>query len=217
METVEWSDIWTLRSQLYAFLGNSVLHVITEETADGLAPAFWREFPLEPANEQMEHALARLDAYAQSSAGMPLDEAVRKTAVEYTHLFIGPKYPKAPLWESLYRKGAQCLYGQPTFDVREVLREHKLALSDDLHQLEDHLGVELLYLSAMSQRFAADSPTAEQVSEQLAFISEHLLWWIPQLLDLAQEHATAGYYAPLIELIWGILQWDRGLLQEYAS
>lgn len=216
MQRSEWKEIWELRAQLYAFLGNSLLASMTDKTAAGLDPTFWESFPLEPANAQMEEALAGLCAYVASA---PVDraEAVQAAAVEYAGLFLGPGAPKAPLWESLHREGGKYLFGQPTFDMRETFRAHKLALSDDAHQLEDHLGVELLFLAAVSGRFAAlpEGPGATDVAEQREFIAQHPLSWIGRLHQLASEHAPNGFYPALIELAWGVLIWDEELLEEY--
>lgn len=217
MADAEWGDVWRVRAQVYAFLGNSLLGAMSEETSAGLDPLFWREFPLRPANARMERSLAALEENARLMASLPGQEAVHRVAAEYTRLFVGPGAPPAPLWESLYREGGKFLFGQPTFDMKQVLREHGLGLDEETHQLEDHLGVELLYLAAMSERFAAGAPSAADVRGQAGFIQEHLLWWVGDLHAKAEALAPEGYYAPVIELAWGVLLWDAELLAEFPA
>ena len=139
---------------------------------------FWDGFVLEAANAQMEEAFDKLKAVACKLHGKPLEQAVQDIAVEYTRLFIGPGTPPAPLWESLYCEGGRYLFGQPTFDMREEFRKHGFRLNETAKQFEDHLGVELLFLGAMSERFPQAAPSAEAITEQIAFLDAHPLWWV---------------------------------------
>jgi len=216
MEGIAWKDVFEFRAQLYAFLGNSLLAPMKLDTCAGLDPSFWEAFPLEAANEQMADALAALQAYA-ADASRDRESAVRVAATEFTGLFLGPGAPPAPPWESLYREGGSFLFGQPTFDMRKLLRSHGLALAEDARQLEDHIGAELLYLATLSSQFAeaASAPSAEEVVEQRDFITEHPLSFIGKLCSRADEHAPGGYYPSLIRLAWGVLLWDNDLLSEW--
>ena len=217
MEDIAWKDVFELRAQLYAFLGNSLLAPMREDMRAGLDQSFWEQFPLEPANEHMDNALEALAACCGRLADCSEGERVRSANVEYTRLFMGPGAPPAPPWESLYREGGKFLFGQPTFDMRAVLREHGLALKEDAHQLEDHIGAELLFLAAMSERFVGKAPSADEVTDQVAFIDGHPLWWIGKLHAKAVAAADLGYYPALIELVWGVLEWDKELLSEYLA
>lgn len=216
MEETSWKDVFEVRAQVYAFLGNSLLAPMSTETGAGLDPAFWDAFPLDAANEQMERALCDLRTYAEA-APADREQAVHAAATEYTGLFLGPGAPPAPPWESLYREGGKFLFGQPTFDMRELFRAHGLELSADAHQLEDHIGAELLYLSILSSQLAESSPSPEPeaVAEQRAFIAAHPLSFIGGLCERAADRAPGGYYPSLIRLAWGVLLWDLELLSEY--
>lgn len=214
---VSWTEVWQLRANLYAYLGNSLLHVMSNKSHAGLDESFWREFPLEPANDKMAVALDNLAQIACELRQIDGEQALCCVAVEYTQLFIGPGTPEVPLWESLYRPGASFLFGQPTFDMRALLRERGLALGEEVHQLEDHLGVELLYLSAVSEQFIHSIPSGDDVSQQILFIEQHPLAWIGQAQQKAAESMTVGYYAALLKLVYGVLLWDCELLHEYME
>jgi TorA maturation chaperone TorD len=232
------TDAWRLRSDLYAFFGNSLLKVMTEQSAVGLDPAVWEGFPLQGANACLqgglslgvanEHLQKGLDALLSCTRKLDAlgrTAAVERVGVEYTKLFVGPGRPAAPPWESLYREGGTALFGQPTFDMRRLLAQRGLKAGEGFHQLEDHLGFELLYLGACGAAFvemppdaapATPPPSAEAIKEQQDFIRTHPLSFIGQMLQAADkavaESSFVGYYPALIELIWGYLLWDLEFL-----
>ena len=70
----------------------SLLRPMTTDTAADLSPAFWRGFPLAPANEHVERALSRVAAVAEAAAD-DVAGAAHDEAVEYTRLFVGPGTP----------------------------------------------------------------------------------------------------------------------------
>jgi TorA maturation chaperone TorD len=214
---VSWTDTWKLRSELYAFFGNGLLKIMTEQSAVALDPAFWEEFPLEPANDHLRSGLEGLIACTGRLSVLDCKKAIERVGVEYTKLFVGPGEPAAPPWETLYREGGTVLFGQPTFDMRRLLARQGLKASDDFHQFEDHLGFELLYLGIRGRSFADSPPSAEAMEEQQDFIRTHPLSFIKSLFIKAREASSVGYYPALLELIWGYLLWDLGLLDEYIQ
>ena len=88
---------------------------------------------------------------------------IERVSVEYTKLFVGPPVPAAAPWETMYRgsnadaspsapgakEGAAYGFGEPTFQMRSLLRGIGLELSNENRQYEDHMGIELLYLSQL--------------------------------------------------------------------
>jgi TorA maturation chaperone TorD len=140
-----------LRSELYSFLGNSLLKIMTADTAIGLDREFWRSLPLadiyEATNEQMEQGVAELQRVARELQDLDRARALERVGVEYTRLFIGPGAPAAPPWETLYREGGTVLFGQPTIDMRRLFGEQGYQARAESHQFEDHIGFELLYLA----------------------------------------------------------------------
>ncbi|NLG10822.1 MAG: molecular chaperone TorD family protein [Coriobacteriaceae bacterium] len=227
------NETWELRAQLYSFLGNSLLAPLCEDvSAEVLNPCFWQDFPLLPANEQMEEALSALADCTKRLTQYSQAEAQTAVNVEFTRLFIGPGKPSAPPWESLYRERAVTLFGRPTEEMRELYRRKGLRIERPGKQLEDHLGLELLYLAHCIDEVIAEvsvgkSPPTDELAridylreesiEQLAFIRKHPLWWIDRLFENATNAMSIGYYPPLIKLAWGVLLWDEALLTEFLQ
>lgn len=212
-------EVWQLREKLYSFFGNCLLEPIDESNKVVLSRVFWNDFPLEPANEQMKSGLEQIMECTAKLEALPEEEAIQEVMVEYTALFIGPGRPKAPPWESVYRTPERLLFGWPTFDVRETMRHYGLEIRRKYQQPEDHIGLELMVLSVISEKLkeSVSARQAPMIKEQIDFIDEHLLSWIPELCRDAKINGSIAYYGGLIELIWGVLLWDHELLKEFFT
>jgi TorA maturation chaperone TorD len=217
-----------LRFELYSFLGNSLLKIMTADTAIGLDPEFWGSLPLADiyaaTNEQMEQGVAELQQVALKLQSLDRTQALERVGVEYTRLFVGPGAPAAPPWETLYREGGTVLFGQPTIDMRKLFGKQGYRARAESHQLEDHIGFELLYLAmryadmAESERNPIEPGTFSQVSDLIAeelreFISRHPLTFVEALYDkalasCADNPPSPGYYPALIKLAHGLLLAD---------
>lgn len=205
---------WEAYRDVYAFLGNELLTPINRsDQRCGLDPGFWGDAPV-PDNEQGRHGLARLEAYARA-AQEPHDDGDSKvpgllqTAVEYTYLFIGPPRPTADPWETMNDPANErhVGYGRATVAMKKLLEEEGLELSNENHQYEDHIGIELLYLSALCDRASAASEAAreEYAGKARDFIGAHPLRWLPLLRAKVDEQRPQGYYSALLEYAEGVL------------
>ena len=177
---------WKTLSEAYAFIGNSLLKPMTMTSTVGLDPAFWASFRRAEAGE---------------------DEPQR-VAVEYTKLFVGPPSPAAAPWETMYRgQDVTVGFGQATFEMRELLRAAGLEVRNENNQYEDHMGIELLYLSSQCARVdagAEDAPAPDAVAD---FIEAHPLSWAEAFRARIAETAAHGYFAPLVGLAQALLVW----------
>lgn len=209
------SSLWQVLGEVYGFIGNSLLKPMSQTPTVGLDPEFWDGFPRLFDNERVDAALTKLKAYAETAADMDEAKAVERVAVEYTRLFIGPPSPAAPPWETMSRAdGVSVGFGEATFQMKAILREAGLELSNENNQYEDHMGIELLYLSEMCRRIAAGEPSVPDAGELGAFVEEHPLSWIETLRGRVESERADGYYAGLLELAHGVLEWHEGQLAE---
>ncbi|MDR1184305.1 MAG: molecular chaperone TorD family protein [Coriobacteriales bacterium] len=191
---------------------------MTAETAVGLQQTFWENFPLTAdTNEHVRTGLSNLLICTEALGAFESDVAIEQVGVEYTRLFIGPGKPAAPPWETLYREGGTVLFGQPTFEMKQLFAHEGVKVGADSHQFEDHLGFELLYLGMRGTNFIDTPPAIESIVELRDFIKHHPLSFIKPLLIKVREAVSIGYYSALIELIWGLLLWDFDLLDEYVG
>lgn len=198
---------WALHARLYAFLGNSLLTPLRPDAAMGLDPAFWDAWACDGENERVRAGIATLKEHAARCAGMPQEQAIQQVNVEYARLFVGPPKPAAPPWETLNRNPeATCGFGEATFAMRELLRQAGLQLRNENHQYEDHLGIELLYLSERCRVFAEREPSFKEETAVREFVRERPLAWIPAFHERIRQAAPHGYFDGLVELAWGLLE-----------
>ena len=152
---------------------------------------------------------------AREAAASDGCDPVERCAVEYTRLFVGPPRPAAAPWETMHRAGGSAAvggatvgFGQATFEMRALLREAGLEVKNENNQYEDHIGIELLYLSALCARAAEGEEGA--VEEVRAFAEDRLLAWLPFLRAAAEEAAPDGYLPLLLALADALLRVPSG-------
>ena len=207
---------WTVASQLYAFLGNSLLSPMSRTESVGLDPAFWRDLGglLDGALADPAESLA---SWAErASADSSRSEAVQRVSVEFTKLFVGPPKPAAAPWESANGPVESHVgFGEATFAMRERLRALGLELCNENNQYEDHVGIELLYLSELCRRASegpsgaaacyAAVPDAEEIA---SFVREHPLVWVARLREKVAASQPEGYFVRLLDFALALLRWQ---------
>lgn len=221
---------WQALAEAYAFLGNSLLRPMTQTADVGLSAEFWAAFP-DFGSEEVAHAVDSLALWAEARTAAGLERTAQDAAVEYTALFVGPPSPVAPPWETMNRREDVTVgFGEPTFQMREVLRGLGLEAAGPSNQYEDHLGIELLCLSEMCRRrawalglaetarevAARDSAAgAEVLADELTdeavatFIEEHPLGWIEALEVKVEAAYPDGYFVHLLTLTRALLTHHR--------
>ena len=218
---------WQTLSEVYAFLGNSLLAPMSQTSAVGLDPAFWRAFP-DFDDAAVSDVIAGCLHYAEGAAARMEEGAnvVQDASVEYTKLFIGPPSPSAAPWETMYRSDTNVGFGEATFQMKALLKAAGLEVKNENHQYEDHMGIELLYLSELCRRraaqeagvtdaaatessdSAAESSVLDPVSDAavFTFIETHPLSWVDAFHDRIVEAFPEGYFAGLTALIAAMLR-----------
>lgn len=199
---------WMNYAEAFAFVGNSLLAPMNQTGTVGLEPAFWSSFPSFD-DVHVAVALEACEAYAAAAQQLASEggNPVQQASVEYTKLFVGPPRPAAAPWETMYRPGAAEAtvgFGQATFEMRALLREAGLEMSNENNQYADHIGIELLYASVLCERLAqteGDAAAQEELVEKLkGFAQDHPLAWIGKLQEKVSASESAGYIAAMLEL-----------------
>lgn len=215
--TSSWNDVWNFRTRLYSSLASFLLEPIQKDSKEMLTQKFWEDFPIEAANPKLEAGLDQLIACTSKLDELSTDEAVERVMVEYTELFLGPGVPKAPPFESFYRSNKKNFFGPETYEMKYMLNRHGLESKKKDKQPEDHIGLELLFISMLTEKLLTleEKEHMTIIREQIPFMGKHLIGWIPEFCNDAKEHGSLGFYGALIEVIWGVLLWDKELLEEY--
>ena len=205
--TIPWSEL----ADLYAFLGNSLLRPMSQTASVGLDPEFWTQLP-DFGDDGVASSLGRCAQVARSLSELEPARAIESVSVEYTRLFVGPPSPAAAPWETFYRNEDVTVgFGEATFQMRTLLREAGLELANENRQYEDHLGIELLYLSVLCGRIAQGRSV--EIERVIAFIDEHPASWTHRLANRIAQTFPEGYCFCVVELIEKVLAWHLRALR----
>jgi len=195
----------------YGFLSRLFLAPADAELCARLAePGLLDEWPLESDDATTEGL--RLLGSAVGAGGA--EPSADPTALhrDYQALFVGPGHLLATPYESVYRTVDRLLFDEPTLQVRATYRAFGLEAPRLHREPDDHLGLELHFLSVLCLRgldalAQDDGPMLDSIfAAHSAFLTDHLLAWAPECLDLVTEHARTDFYQGAAALTRGALE-----------
>ena len=150
------------------------------------------------------------------------DQSVDELKVDYARTFIGHGsngYSAAYLYESVYTSGRRLLAREARGEVLEAYRENGLK-KGKWNDMEDHLGLMLEFMQVLASRScealqAQDYARFDELLEkQHDFVRNHLLNWLPMMLDDVLRFAQTSFYQGLAKLVLGYAEVDEELLRE---
>lgn len=206
-----------VRTQVYDLLANLYLSPPDDDTLTRLKhPGFTSDWPLARDQADVEAGLSRLSrALPQVTAAQLQDEFHRLFGT------LGPA--AAPPWQSVYLDRERVVMGEETLRIRELFARYGLAFVHRNRLPDDHLGLELQFLSVLAGRTAealargdcdAVRPLLEGMQECL---DNHLLRWLDQFVARAEAASPTGVYAGLSRLTLGVVRSDsRQIRQQLA-
>jgi TorA maturation chaperone TorD len=135
----------------------------------------------------------RLEAGEAERAGLLLD-----LQRDYTRLFINA-FPKmvAPPYSSVYMDGKGKVWGESTSWVYNLYREAGLEISEDFHNLPDHIAAELGFAAFLLSGAEKGREANMVMYERL--VTEHLAIWAEPFLRRVMEGAREPFYTFLAE------------------
>ncbi len=180
-------------------------HALDEETARaeiyGLLSQLFYAAPNAPLHGQLQVAVTEAP-----DAGAFLEEpwrnvvacarslSQRQIADEYTRLFGGVGKPEVYLFGSHYLSGF--LNEKPLVRLRDDLAALGLARSQDMSETEDHAAY---VFEVMRYLIAGDDVTVSNLTQQMAFFSQHVQPWVLPMCQAIQAHPQAVFYARLAD------------------
>ncbi|NPD31878.1 molecular chaperone TorD family protein [Eggerthellaceae bacterium zg-997] len=178
---------WKEQAERFAFAGTLLLVPPNQLEDPGLQHPFWDVLAAD-ADQAVAAAASRSRQLARDDAARD----VSAIAQEYVRLFMGPPRPAVAPWETMHRGGGAegVGFGAPTYRMRDELRAAGLSFEGS-GQYEDHLGIELLFLSVLCER-AAEGGDA---TEPAAFARRHPGAWVGAFAQKVAQAAPEGLYA----------------------
>lgn len=148
------------------------------------------------------------------------DEELLTLARDYQRLFIGPGPVLAPPYESVHLTRDRLVFDEQTRQVRAVYRQFG-KVAPALHkEPDDHLGLELDFLSHLCVRTldaldAGDEAVVDAtLAAQQGFLTDHVLTFAGTFTDLVAEHARTDFYRSVGLLVTGLLAGARNTFAE---
>jgi putative dimethyl sulfoxide reductase chaperone len=123
---------------------------------------------------------------------------------DYVELFTGTGNPLAPPYESVYISSDGLIAGNQISEVKEFYKSYGWESKYDGKIPDDHLGVELLFLTLMVEKLLDlddEICNTEMRNEIRRFIKQHLMSWIPDWNKNVQRHAITLSYKGIGTLI----------------
>ena len=126
--------------------------------------------------------------------------------VDYTALFIGPAQPRAMPYASFWLTDDQSMRHEATMAVLDFYEQGGFDVSEEIHELPDHVAVELEFLYALifAQNQAQLGGNAADLAAVNAlhrrFVVEHLNGWLGDFAAAVRAGAGTAFYRELAEL-----------------
>lgn len=175
------------------------------------AEAVFAELPFDTDRPAVADGLARLQRWSRAYLAGEPDATFAAVRADYTRLFEGPgKLPAAP-WESVQREGEHLLFQTETLQIRTWYRRYGLQVIRLHQEPDDHLGLELAFVSHLAQlalaaHEAGDAARwAELIEAQVTFLRTHPQRWVPTWAGQAIAEARTDFYRGLAYLTVGVL------------
>jgi len=180
----------------------------------------------EPAAEFAEERLFDSMLAAAGAIDPALGESARRLGaafaaqdlqtllVDYTALFIGPSQPRAMPYASFWLSDDPSLRHEATMSVLDFYAEGGFDVSEEIHELPDHVAVELEFLYALI--FARNQAQLGGDTAELSaagalhrrFAAEHMGTWVGPFVAAIKTGAATAFYRELAEFTWRFLQME---------
>ncbi|MCC7360712.1 MAG: molecular chaperone TorD family protein [Anaerolineales bacterium] len=175
------------------------------------AEGVFAELPFDSDRPAVTDGLACLQRWADSHLAGDAAAGFAAVRADFTRLFEGPGRVLAAPWESVQRNGDHLLFQTETLQVRTWYRRFGLQLTRLHQEPDDHVGLELAFVSHLAQlalaaHAAGDAARwAELIEAQAVFLRTHPQRWVPAWSALVITEARTDYYRGLAHLAGGVL------------
>lgn len=215
------------RAGVYRVLQNAMGNEPSEEMLDQLSSESARQVFLLFDDAQTEYGKA-VDALIHRARECKAGGGTALYALEsgFARLFVGPNPPEAAPWESFYLSGESGLFHKITLNVRNVYRSQGLLPAAYPNVADDHLAIELDYLTRLAERaetfwVSGNSESRENVRSSLTsseeFLQEHLIRWASKCADRISASKYANFYQEVAAVLVEFLPIDLAALNELKA
>ena len=212
MDVAEQKGVKIDTAKLSARLGIPVIGFVAADRKR--YPALKAQLADAAAKKQLLREDALMQYYRADAA---LGFAALADSQEKSSVYTQEKRSAVP-YESVFTSIEHVVMGDSRDDVIDWFIQDGFKVNPDLHEPEDHISFELEYLAHMNAKAAAlvragnNMDAIKNVKRQRKFIEKHLLNWVGQLHDVAQDYAKTTFYTGMLLVCQGALEQAREAL-----
>lgn len=217
---VQLEEEFIIRKNFYQFLGNYFYQPPgTTELKKMIEDNPFEKFKNTILNDNFKKGVELLAQFCLENFHQEPEIISKRLEKEFYRLFIGPDRLKAPPYESVYLGKEKIIFDIQTLQVRDCYRTWGMEAEKKYKEPDDHIGLEIKFLSLLIDRaivFLKDENEEiyENLLDQQLFLSQHVLAFGPEFLDLVIKNTEEIFYKGLALLASGFLEEDLDYLQE---
>ena len=176
--------------------------------------------PIEGLDKNMTRGLELVNGYLDSSSKKSSDEICLELAVEYAGLFLGvwgkPPHPS----ESIYGSVGGLVMQKERDEVLILYNSAGLVLSKNFREPEDHVAIELQFMSYLAGETAVAANAHDQkkvkdlIEMQGLFLKKHLGKWLGFMTHDVMETGHVDFYKGICLLTQGFVDEDLKTLKD---
>lgn len=208
----DWAEILTGEGLLLGMLGKMLYTSPNRDWLQELAQGdLFTEAPFGGDQPLVQQGMEIMQTWCQENQDGVSDQTLDAIQQDYLRLFIGVGKVLAPAWESVYFNEDRLIFQEQTLQVRQWYRRYHVEAEKIHKEPDDHLGLELIFLSYLAQLALEDLQRkddlafAKHIEAQQQFLREHLLLFAPKWDELVEKHAATDFYRALGRMILGSL------------
>ncbi|MCR5582812.1 MAG: molecular chaperone TorD family protein [Eggerthellaceae bacterium] len=220
LTTEEIAQMMDGRAASYKFFSDALLHEFTVEQIGQLKSLAADE----GASEEVAAAITSIRRYLAHAGSDPRTDL----ACDYARIFLSAGVNDgitAEPYESVFTSEEHLLMQDARDDALRIYRANGVDVDASLRMPEDHLGLELEFMSVMATRTAQVLRASELDCDELArlarvqtgFLKVHILNWVDQLAVKVDEFAKLPLYPAMMRIIIAYASDDAVLMEELAG
>jgi TorA maturation chaperone TorD len=215
-ETIDIAQILQARTNTYALLSRLFFKEVDQQLLDRLMEL---KMPASTGSEHLDKAYRLLQTYLSQAWERTLSDLAK----DYVCTFIGNSvdaFSAAYPSESVHTTGLRLVMQGARDEVLAIYHAAGMDKAESWHEGEDHIAVELEFMKTISERSeevarAGDGAALDSLLRtQMNFLQDHLLNWVPILVDEMDRFAKTEFYQALGHWLLGFLETDEEFLQD---
>lgn len=202
------------RQNIYAFLKRVYEKELSREFLRAMPPKMKPLLTLAESlpNSKSQNAVRQLVKFTDAIPSQSLDELWTKLAADYARLFLSiHKTPPHPS-ESVYRDGVMMQFSRD--EVLSTYWSFGIDKKTDFTEPEDHIAIELGFMMFLCEKAyqalkkGKTTEASKYIQSQQDFLEQHLLKWVPKLVDDIIAAGRTQFYKSIALLTKEFLEMD---------